>query len=116
MKHIFIIISIILATFACSKNNGNNMEIKIDRKTILIDVRTKPEFDSGHLENAINIPFDIIDKKISSITKNKNESIVVYCRSGRRSGIAQKTLRKMGYNNVVNGGGYKDLLKEQSKP
>jgi phage shock protein E len=87
----------------------------IDNNTVLIDVRTKDEFKSGHLEKAINIPYTEIEDQIKSITKDTNKNIVVYCRSGRRSGIAQKTLLKMGYENVINGGGYKDLLKQQAQ-
>ena len=87
----------------------------MDNNTVLIDVRTKTEFLSGHLEKAINIPHTEIEKKINSITKDTAQQIVLYCRSGRRSGIAQKALMKMGYKNVVNGGSYKDLIKQQSK-
>ena len=76
---------------------------------------TKEEFKSGHLEKAINIPYTEIEEQIKSITKDNHKNIVVYCRSGRRSGIAKKTLMQMGYKNVVNGGGYKDLLKQEEQ-
>lgn len=72
----------------------------------VIDVRTKGEFDSGHIENALNIPFETIGDRIAGVTQDKGATIVVYCRSGRRSGIALKTLEGMGYTNGVNVGGY----------
>ncbi|SMF40301.1 phage shock protein E [Alteromonadaceae bacterium Bs31] len=82
-----------------------------DDKEIWIDVRSANEYSGGAYNNAINIPHDIIDKKIAEVSKDKNASIHVYCRSGNRSGIAKGVLEKMGYTNVVNEGGYEDLLK-----
>ena len=76
---------------------------------ILIDVRSPEEFQAGHLANAHNIIHDQIDKKISALTTDKNAEIHLYCRTGRRAGIALETLTKMGYTNVKNLGGYDDL-------
>jgi phage shock protein E len=115
MKYLIILISILIISTACAKTGEIKPEIKIDNNTILIDVRTKDEFKSGHLEKAINIPYTEIEEQIKSITKDNHKNIVVYCKSGRRSGIAQKKLIQMGYKNVVNGGGYKDLLKQQEQ-
>ena len=115
MKYFILLISILIISTACAKTEKISPEVKIDNNTVLIDVRTKEEFKSGHLEKAINIPYTEIEEQIKSITKDNHKNIVVYCRSGRRSGIAQKTLIQMGYKNVVNGGGYKDLLKQQEQ-
>ena len=81
----------------------------IAKKVILIDVRSPEEFQAGHLANAHNITHDQIDKKISALTADKNAEIHLYCRTGRRAGIALETLTKMGYTNVKNLGGYDDL-------
>lgn len=78
-------------------------------ETILIDVRTKEEFQSGHLKNAINLPVDEISETIEKIVPNKNTNIELYCRSGRRSGIAKEKLEAKGYTNVKNLGGYEAL-------
>ena len=115
MKYFILLISILIISTACAKTGKINPEVIIDNNTVLIDVRTKEEFKNGHLEKAINIPYTEIEEQIKSITKDNHKNIVVYCRSGRRSGIAQKTLIQMGYKNVVNGGGYKDLLKQQEQ-
>jgi len=115
MKYLILLIPILIISTACAKTEKINPEVMIDNNTVLIDVRTKEEFKSGHLEKAINIPYTEIEEQIKSITKDNHKNIVVYCRSGRRSGIAQKTLMQMGYKNVVNGGGYKDLLKQQEQ-
>ncbi|MBW1848175.1 MAG: rhodanese-like domain-containing protein [Deltaproteobacteria bacterium] len=79
-----------------------------------IDVRTKEEFQSGHVKGAINIPYDQIGKFIGRVADEKDERIILYCRSGRRSGIAKKTLEKSGYTNVINEGGYSAALKKKA--
>lgn len=73
-----------------------------DRGAILIDVRSKQEYDEGHLENAISIPEYEIKFKAKEILKNKEQNIIVYCSSGIRSKNAQKKLYNMGYYNVFN--------------
>lgn len=70
----------------------------------LLDVRTRREYEGGHLENALRISVKEFvtgeyKEKLGNIPKDK--LIVVYCRSGRRSGIARKTMVKDGYTNVV---------------
>ena len=115
MKYLTLLITALIILSACLKTGKIEPEIKIDNNTVLIDVRTKDEFISGHLEKAINIPYTDIEEQIRFVTKDTDQNIVVYCRSGRRSGIAQKTLLKMGYKNAVNGGAYKDLLKQPVK-
>ncbi len=69
----------------------------------LIDVRTFEEFSSGHIENAINIPYDALLNNFKE--KDKNKLIIIYCRSGRRTSIAKETLKGMGYTNVLDFGG-----------
>ena len=86
-------------------------------KGIWIDVRTLEEFNAGHLEQAIHIPYQVIADKIESVTKDKQAQIKVYCKSGGRAGIAKKTLDQLGYTNVTNAGGYLKLLEAtKAKP
>jgi len=73
----------------------------------IIDVRTKEEFDSGHLVDAINIPKEELEKNLNKLDKNKY--IFVYCRSGRRSHNAMIKLNKNGFKNVVDLGGYEKI-------
>ncbi|MCR4291567.1 MAG: rhodanese-like domain-containing protein, partial [Candidatus Kuenenia sp.] len=86
-----------------------------DMNGIWIDVRTAKEYKSGHIEDAINIPYKEIGREIESVTKNKSEKIFLYCKSGRRSAIAKELLDKMGYINVINAGGYEEIKKRQNK-
>ncbi len=70
----------------------------------IIDVRSETEFKEGHIEGAINIPLDILE----NIDMPKDEEIIVYCHSGRRSNLAANTLKKLGYENVFDMGGITD--------
>ncbi|GGI96686.1 sulfurtransferase [Shewanella hanedai] len=88
---------------------------KIDSGALVVDVRTAEEFAAGHLKNAINIPFKKIATGLEKRHISKDKSIVVYCRSGRRSGVANETLIKEGYSNTYNGGGYEKLNAHTNK-
>jgi phage shock protein E len=79
---------------------------------IWIDVRTAVEYNGGHVSEAVNISHTEIAEGISGITGDKNASIYVYCRSGRRSGIAKETLESLGYTQVVNVGGIEEAMKK----
>ncbi|MFC3117294.1 rhodanese-like domain-containing protein [Cellvibrio fontiphilus] len=81
---------------------------------IWIDVRTAEEFNAGHLEGAAHIPFEEIAARIGEVTSDKNASIRLYCRTGRRSGIAQETLQAMGFTQATNEGGYEELLQQRA--
>jgi phage shock protein E len=73
-----------------------------------IDVRSADEYQSGHVTEAVNIPYEEIGTRIGEVTEDKDAVIYVYCRSGRRSGIARETLMEAGYTHVVNLGGLED--------
>ena len=76
---------------------------------ILIDVRTDAEWNDGYIETAIHIPLDKILQKIEFATKNKEQTIYLYCRSGKRSAKAEKALQSIGYINAKNIGGIKQV-------
>ena len=82
------------------------------RSPLWIDVRTSAEYETGHLPGALNIGFEQIGARISTIAVAKDAPIIVYCKSGRRSGFAKQTLEKLGYSNVVNAGGISDVLRQ----
>lgn len=79
---------------------------------VLVDVRTKEEYEAGHLPEALLIPHTKIKENLDKLPQDKTRDIVVYCRSGRRSDIARKVLLDQGYVNVFNGGGYEELKKD----
>ena len=82
---------------------------------IIIDARTQEEYDQGHIPGAIMIPeYEIADRAEKELP-DKNQLILVYCRSGRRSKIAAEELVKLGYTNVKEFGGIIDWEYETVK-
>lgn len=75
---------------------------------IILDVRRSDEFAAGHIPNAINVPNESIGTSEIPKLPNKDQLIMVYCRSGRRSKEASEKLVKLGYTNVVEFGGILD--------
>ena len=75
---------------------------------IILDVREQDEFDEGHIEDAILIPYTQINAKAEEMLPEKGQLILVYCRSGRRSKIASEALVGLGYTNVKEFGGIID--------
>lgn len=86
-----------------------------DTEAVWIDVRTPAEYASGHINGAINIEFQDIGHRIKQVTDDRSTDIRLYCRSGRRSGVARETLLKLGYDNVRNEGGYAAALAAHRK-
>ena len=77
-------------------------------KTIVVDVRSLEEYNEGHIPNAVSIPLETIENEAEAKLKNKDDLILVYCRSGRRSREAALKLIEKGYTNVIDFGGIKD--------
>lgn len=75
---------------------------------IILDVRTKEEFDGGHIQGAVLIPDTDITSKAEDLLKDKSAVILVYCRSGRRSALAAQDLSELGYTSVYDFGGIID--------
>ena len=79
-----------------------NQEINDNEEAFLLDVRTLTEWnDEGHIENATLIPHDNLEEKREQLPENKDDLILLYCRSGNRSQNAAQTLFDMGYNNII---------------
>ena len=75
---------------------------------VILDVRRPDEFAEGHIPNAINVPNESIGTDEIPELPNKDQLIMVYCRSGRRSKEASEKLVKLGYTNIVEFGGILD--------
>ncbi len=98
MKKIVIILLSILLLVGCNnkeKDSNTLEEILKENNYIIVDVRTKEEYDTSHIVGSINIPYDTIDENTGL---DKSKTIMVYCRSGKRSSIATETLKNLGYN------------------
>ena len=84
-----------------------NLQSIIDDGAFLVDVRTPGEFAEGHVIGSVNIPLDKVTMELEKF-KNKKD-IIVFCRSGNRSGQAKTILEQQGIVNVTNGGSWEEV-------
>jgi rhodanese-related sulfurtransferase len=88
---------------------GNKVDFKdlLSNGAIILDVRTKEEFDRGNIKGSINMPLNNLMNTISNLDKNK--PIITCCASGMRSSTAKSILKNSGFTTVENGGGWQSL-------
>ena len=121
VKGLIIMLLISLSLFgmtACDGENNVTYEqitaeqaktiMDTEKDYVIIDARTEEEFSEGHIKNAILIPEYEIKDRAEKELPDKDDFILVYCRSGRRSKIASEELVKLGYTNVKEFGGIID--------
>jgi len=91
-------------------------EMMASQEVVVVDVRTQEEYDGGHIENAVLVPNESIVSEMPEAPPDKEATLLVYCRSGRRSKDAAEKLLKLGYQSVYDFGGVIDwpyeLVKE----
>ena len=119
-KLVFLLLAVMLLT-ACGqeKNDQGAVYVNITAEEakqimdteegyIILDVRTQEEYDQGHIPGAILISHEEIAEKAEDVLTDKDQLILVYCRSGRRSKIAVEALVELGYTNIKEFGGIID--------
>ena len=120
-KIVFLLLAVMLLT-ACGQDKENNQgavyvnitaeEAKriMDNEEgyIILDVREQDEYDAGHIPGAIVISHEEIAEKAEEVLTDKDQLILVYCHSGRRSKIAAEALAELGYSNIKEFGGIID--------
>ncbi len=79
-----------------------------DEDITIVDVRDEEELAEGYIYDSVLIPLDTVREKAEEIIKDKDKTVLVYCRSGRRSAIACRILDSLGYKNVYDFGGIID--------
>ena len=79
-----------------------------DKNSAYIDVRTQSEYDSGHISGSLHVPLDELIARMDEL-RNISGPLILYCRSGNRSGMALHQLQEAGFTDLVNGGGFDDL-------
>jgi rhodanese-related sulfurtransferase len=89
------------------------MDNLIKEAAFLVDVRTEAEFAEGHVDGSTNIPLDQVASQLEKF--KEKEQIVVFCRSGNRSGQAKMILEQNGIKNVINGGTWQDVKEAVGK-
>ena len=120
-KLVFLLLAVMMLT-ACGQDKENDQgavyvnitaeEAKqimdSEEDYIILDVRTQDEYDQGHIPGAIVISHEEIAEKAEKVLTDKDQLILVYCRSGRRSKIAAEALVELGYTNIKEFGGIID--------
>ena len=120
-KLVFLLLAVMMLT-ACGQDKENDQgavyvnitaeEAKqimdSEEGYIILDVRTQEEYDQGHIPGAIVISHDEIVEKAEEVLTDKDQLILIYCRSGRRSKIAAEALVELGYTNIKEFGGIID--------
>ena len=89
-------------------SNIGNLATLVNDGAFLVDVRTPGEFAEGNVKGSVNIPLDQVQNQLAKFKAKEN--IVVFCRSGNRSGQAKSILEQNGFSNVTNGGTWQDIL------
>ena len=120
-KLVFLLLAVMLLT-ACGQDKENDqgaLYVNITAEEakqimdseegyIILDMRTQEEYDEGHIPGAIVISHEEIAEKAKEVLTDKDQLILVYCRSGRRSKIAAEALVELGYTNIKEFGGIID--------
>ena len=89
----------------------------INRKSaVVVDVRDRKEFDSGHIVDSLNIPLGKLKQRLNELIKHKKKPLIVVCKIGQHSGEAAKVLQEAGYEQVVRLSGGLSEWKAQSLP
>lgn len=85
-----------------------NYAALVKQGAVILDVRSKDEYASGHIRGSINISLDALNKNLNKLT-DKNKPVITCCASGMRSASAKGILKSKGYKEVYNGGGWNSL-------
>lgn len=89
--------------------DNSQLSKAIEEGAYLVDVRSPIEYSEGSVKGAVNIPLDAVPNQLSKFKGKKG--VVVFCRSGARSGTAKDILEKNGFQNVINGGTWNNVEK-----
>lgn len=106
-----LLVAVTLATRGRAEISAAEAQAHLKRGALVVDVRTVEEFKAKSLAGVTNIPLDEIKSKLPTAVTNKSQVILLHCRTGRRSGIAQTELRAMGYTNAFNLGSFEKAQK-----
>ena len=122
MKKLLLLLLAAMLLTACGQDKENEQEavyvnitveeakalMDSEEGYVILDVRTQEEYDQGHIPGAVLIPDTEIEARAEGVLTDKNQMILVYCRSGRRSKLAAEALVKLGYTNIREFGGIID--------
>ena len=106
LKNMIVLVVFLFSVVSCAQQDQTNSytmeqfkeKLKNDKELIVLDVRTPEEVAGGKIENAINIPVQVLEQRINELDKYKDKEIAVICRTQNRSSAAANILVKNGYN------------------
>jgi phage shock protein E len=105
-----VLLAFVILLFAIFKRSGkissSSAQSYLKSGALLVDVRSPGEFNSGHLPDALNLPFQDIEAPLPPRFEDLNQVMLLHCRSGMRSMVAAKKLQRMGYTRAYNLGSY----------
>ena len=103
-----------VACYSATTETGNTITPEvlsaIEQQALIVDVRTPEEFADGHYPGAINIPHETILDGLNQLGVTADTAVILYCRSGNRSGQAEQVLQEKGFTEARNAGGLEALL------
>lgn len=113
-----LLISILLA--GCSvtptaqpvRHDNPKIASLVSSGALVLDVRSPEEYSAGHIQEAKNVPYDRIANEAATLEPSRDKPVVIYCKTGRRAEIARQALLRLGFNEVVNAGGYEDIRRD----
>lgn len=111
-------LAVLALLISCLLLNGCSGQLTQPEQAVWIDVRTQAEYDSGHLQPALNIPHDTIEEGVAPLALAPDTPVYLYCGSGRRAGLAKERLEALGFTRVTNAGSLesaRELLNENQE-
>ena len=105
MRHLLVVLALLPALALAAATDITRDDLKVRQAhheaTVLVDVRSATEFAAGHIAGAINIPHDQLGTRAAELAAHKTDgTLVLYCRSGRRTGLAVTTLEAQGFTSL----------------
>ena len=108
-----------VACYSATTETGDTITTEIlaaiEHEALIVDVRTPEEFADGHYPGAINIPHETILDGLNQLGVTADTAVILYCRSGNRSGQAEQVLQEKGFTEARNAGGLEALLSATAK-
>lgn len=100
----FLILAVLFVLFIVIKSKMMSRSIGgfIKAGALVIDVRSRQEFEQGHFSTAVNIPVDQFEARLQEVGPNKERPVIVYCHAGTRAAVVSEILKKNGYLKIIN--------------
>ena len=117
MMTVGILLAVSLLAACGKKDSGTKItaeeavEIAAEGGAVIVDVREQDEYDASHIEGAVLMPHGQTEALAPALLPDKDQPILLYCRSGRRSAIAARALEKLGYTAVYDLGAFTEAAK-----